>query len=442
LRSRIAVEVDGQLKTGRDVVVGALLGAEEFGFATGPLVSLGCVMMRVCHKNTCPVGVATQDPRLRKNFAGKPEHVINFMRFIALEVRELMAHLGFRTFSEMIGRADRLETKKAVEHWKARGLDFSKLLHQPRQASDAERFCQVPQNHRLEEALDHQMLVRLCGPALERREPVRTVIPIRNSNRAVGAMLGSEVTRRYGAAGLPDDTIRLHFKGAAGQSFGAFMPKGITFELEGDANDYIGKGLSGAKLVVYPPKGSTFRPEENIIIGNVALYGATSGEAFISGVAGERFGVRNSGVTAVVEGIGDHGCEYMTGGTVVVIGVTGRNFAAGMSGGVAYVLDEAGDFAVRCNKEMATLHGLAEDDVAELKRLLERHAELTRSLRARDILARWEAFAPKFIKVLPKDYARVLTALKKVKESGLAGEEAVMAAFEENIRDEARVGGG
>ena len=443
LRSRIAVEADGQLKTGRDVVIAALLGAEEFGFATAPLVTQGCIMMRVCHKNTCPVGVATQDPRLRQKFSGKPEYTVNFMRFIAMEVRELMAQLGFRKFEDMVGRSDCLETKKAVEHWKAKGLDFSRILHNPGPVSDSERYCRIPQNHRLEEALDHQMLLRLCEPALAGGERVRAIIPIRNCNRAVGTILGSEVTRRRGAAGLPDDTIHLHFKGSAGQSFGAFMPPGLTFELEGDANDYIGKGLSGARLVVYPPKNATFRPEENIIIGNVALYGATSGEAFFSGIAGERFCVRNSGATAVVEGLGDHGCEYMTGGLVVVLGRTGRNFAAGMSGGLACVLDEAGDFAVRCNMEMITLTSLAQSGETErVKALIERHAQLTRSPRARDLLARWEEAQAKFVVAIPKDYARVLRALAKVKESGLTGEEAVMAAFEENIRDVARVGGG
>jgi glutamate synthase domain-containing protein 2/glutamate synthase domain-containing protein 1/glutamate synthase domain-containing protein 3 len=442
LRSRIAVEVDGQMKTGRDVVIGALLGAEEFGFATGPLVSMGCIMMRVCHKNTCPVGVATQDPRLRKNFGGKPEHVINFMRFIAMEVRELMAQLGFRTVNEMVGRVDRLEMKKAVDHWKAKGLDFSRMFYQGSLPTDAERYCQIPQNHRLEESMDQQMLLRLCEPALERGESVRAVIPIRNCNRVVGTMLGSEVTRRYGVAGLPQDTIRLHFKGSAGQSFGAFMPPGITFVLEGDANDYIGKGLSGAHLVVHPPKEASFQPQESIIIGNVALYGATAGEAYFNGVAGERFCVRNSGAKAVVEGLGDHGCEYMTGGVVVTIGPTGRNFAAGMSGGVAYVLDEKGDFASNCNQEMVSLVPLEAEDLAELRRLVENHAAYTRSPRAAEVLAGWASFAPKFIKVLPKDYARVLKSMAKIKESGLTGDEAVMAAFEENVRDTARIGGG
>lgn len=443
LRGRIAVEADGQLKTGRDVVVAALLGAEEFGFATAPLVSMGCIMMRVCHKNTCPVGVATQDPRLRANFAGKPEHVVNFMRFIAQEVRELMAQLGFRTINNMIGRSDKLEMTKAIEHWKAKGLDFSTILYQPEISPFVKRFCQDLQDHELDKTLDRQMLLRLCQPALEAAEPVRATIPINNSNRVVGTMLGSEVTRRHGPEGLPDNTIQLHFKGSAGQSFGAFMPKGITFELEGDANDYFGKGLSGARLVVYPPRGSIFAPEENIIVGNVAFYGATSGEAYINGVAGERFCVRNSGARTVVEGIGDHGCEYMTGGTVVVLGHTGRNFAAGMSGGVAYVLDLENDFAKRCNQEMVTLSAVEdEQEIADLKTMVQRHLQWTKSRRAGTVLSLWKEYLPKFVKVMPKDYARVLAALQRVKDSGLSGEEAVMAAFEENTRDSARVGGG
>jgi glutamate synthase (ferredoxin) len=443
LRGRIAVEADGQLKTGRDVVIAALLGAEEFGFATAALVSMGCILMRVCHKNTCPVGVATQDPRLRKNFMGQPEHVESFMRFIAQEVRELMTQLGFKTINNMVGRSDKLEMIDAISHWKARGLDFSNIFHQPEVSPFVKRFCQDLQDHELDKTLDRQMLLRLCEPALSNRESVRATIPIHNSNRVVGTMLGSELTRRYGAGGLPDDTIRLHFKGSAGQSFGAFMPKGITFEVEGDANDYFGKGLSGARLIVFPPKGSTFAPEENIIIGNVAFYGATSGEAYINGVAGERFCVRNSGVNAVVEGIGDHGCEYMTGGRVVVIGRTGRNFAAGMSGGVGYVLDLEGDFAKTCNLEMVSLERLeGEDEIALVKGMIERHEEYTGSRRAATLLASWKEYLPKFVKVLPKDYARVLAALDRVRESGLSGEEAVMAAFVENTRDAARVGGG
>ena len=358
LRSRIVIETDGQLKTGRDVVIAALLGAEEYGFATAPLVVLGCVMMRVCQLDTCPVGVATQNPELRKKFTGDPAHVVNFMRFIAQEMRELMAKLGFRTIDEMIGRTDKLAPKRAVEHWKAKGLDFSNILYQPEVPAGVGRYCQISQDHGLDKALDNKVLLELCQPALEHGEPVAADLPIRNINRVVGTILGSEVTRRYGGEGLPDDTIRLRFHGSAGQSFGAFMPRGLTFVLEGDSNDYIGKGLSGGKIIVYPPAGSTFVPEENIIIGNVAFYGATGGEAYIRGVAGERFCVRNSGVQAVVEGVGDHGCEYMTGGRVVVLGQTGRNFAAGMSGGIAYVLDEAGDFQTAATRRWSTLRNL------------------------------------------------------------------------------------
>ncbi len=442
LRSRIAVETDGQLKTGRDVIIAALLGAEEFGFATAPLVALGCIMMRVCHLNTCPVGVATQDPNLRKNFTGDPAHAVNFMKFIAEEVRELMAQLGFRTVNEMIGRTDQLEPKKAIEHWKARGLDLSNILYQPNVPADVGRYCQVPQDHGLDKALDNTTLLKLCAPAIERKEKVIAELPIRNVNRVVGTILGSEITRRHGVEGLPEDTIRIHFKGSAGQSFGAFMPKGMTWILEGDANDYLGKGLSGGKIILYPPAGSTFVPEENIITGNVALYGATSGEAYIRGMAGERFCVRNSGVDAVVESVGDHGCEYMTGGRVVVLGPTGRNFAAGMSGGVAYVLDEAGDFEKRCNKQMVGLEKPDAEDAVALKTMIENHAINTRSARAAKILAAWDKYLPKFVKVMPKDYKRMLEAIKRVTDSGLSGEEAVMAAFEENAKDVARVGGG
>ena len=443
LRSRIAVETDGQLKTGRDVVIAAMLGAEEFGFATAPLDALGCIMMRVCHINTCPVGVATQDPELRKNFTGDPAHAVNFMRFVAEEVRELLGQLGFRKLTDLIGRTDRLEVKKAVDHWKARGLDFGHILYQPEVGPEVGRFCQIRQDHGLERALDNTLLLRLCEPALERREPVRATLPIRNTNRVVGTILGSEVTRRYGEEALPEDTIQIHFKGSAGQSFGAFMPKGITWILEGDANDYLGKGLSGGKIILYPPEGSTFVPEENIITGNVALYGATGGEAYIRGMAGERFCVRNSGVNAVVEAVGDHGCEYMTGGRVVVLGPTGRNFAAGMSGGIAYVLDETGDFHLRCNQQMVGLEELAEEEeIEEIRQMIQRHAQYTQSQRAWKVLALWQEMAPKFVKVMPKDFKRMRQAIQRVQQAGLSGEEAVMAAFEENAKDVARVGGG
>jgi glutamate synthase (ferredoxin) len=443
LRSRITVEVDGQLKTGRDVVIAALLGAEEFGFATAPLVALGCIMMRVCHLNTCPVGVATQDPKLRKLFVGSPDHVVNFMRFIAQEVRELMAQLGFRTINEMIGRTDRIEPKKAIGHWKADGLDFTKILHQPEIGPEVGRYRQIDQDHGIETSLDVTRLLEICEPAIERSERVHADLPIRNIHRVVGTITGSEITKKWGPNGLPEDTINLKFTGSAGQSFGAFVPKGMTLELEGDANDYFGKGLSGGKIIIYPPKGSTFTAAENIIIGNVAFYGATSGEAFVCGMAGERFGVRNSGVNAVVEAIGDHGCEYMTGGRVIVLGRTGRNFAAGMSGGIAYVLDEDDDFPARCNPEMVSLEELEDaDEIEEIWKLIQRHQAYTKSKRAAKVLANWRKLMPRFVKVMPKDYQRVLQAMKKVKEQGLSGDQAIMAAFEENIRDVARVGGG
>ncbi len=443
LRSRIIVETDGQLKTGRDVIIAALLGAEEFGFATAPLVAMGCIMMRVCHLNTCPVGVATQDPELRKRFAGQPEHVVSFMRMIAEEVRELMAQLGFRQMNKMIGRVDRLEVKKAVDHWKASGLDFSNILYQPEVPTDVGRFCQIGQDHGLDKALDNTVLLRLCAPAIENKEKVVAALPIRNVNRVVGTIVGSEITRRWGAEGLPEDTIEIQFSGSAGQSFGAFMPKGMTFTLEGDANDYVGKGLSGGKIIVFPQEQVTFVPEDNIIIGNVAFYGATGGEAYIRGMAGERFCVRNSGVTAVVESIGDHGCEYMTGGRVVILGPTGRNFAAGMSGGVAYILDEAGDFPARCNMQMVALEKLEDgDEIEKLWKLVQRHQTYTRSARAAKVLENWEQMVPKFVKVMPKDHKRVLEAMKRVEQSGLTGDQAIMAAFEENARDAARVGGG
>ncbi|MCS7160508.1 MAG: glutamate synthase large subunit [Gemmatales bacterium] len=442
LRSRIIVEVDGQLKTGRDVVIGALLGAEEFGFATAPLVALGCIMMRVCHLNTCPVGVATQDPRLREKFMGKPEHVVNFMRFIAQEVREYMAELGFRRFDDMVGRCDLLEFNDALAHEKARTLDYSAILYKPEVPSDWGTYCQIPQNHGIEKSLDWNVLLKLCRPALEEAQPVRATLPIRNTNRVVGTILGSEVTRRYGSDGLPEDTITLHFQGSAGQSFGAFIPRGITLILEGDANDYIGKGLSGGKIIVYPPRGSTFVPEENIIVGNVAFYGATSGEAYIYGMAGERFCVRNSGVCAVVEAVGDHGCEYMTGGRVVVLGPTGRNFAAGMSGGIAYVLDETGEFPRKCNLSMVKLFPLEDpDDVEEVREMIRKHAQYTGSRKAWKILALWEEYQPKFVKVYPNDYRRVIETQKRLRARGLPEEEVLMAAFEENARDLMRIGG-
>ncbi len=443
LRSRIVVETDGQLKTGRDVVIAALLGAEEFGFATAPLVAMGCIMMRVCHLNTCPVGVATQDPRLRKNFVGRPEDVVHFMRFIAQEVREWMAQLGFRNFNEMIGRVDRIEPRRAVEHWKAKGLDFSNVLYAPEVPSEVGRYCQMPQDHGLDKSLDITTLLDICRPAIESGTPVEATVPVRNVNRVVGTIVGNEVTKKWGADGLPDDTIRIHFKGSAGQSFGAFMPKGMTFRLEGDANDYFGKGLSGGRLIIHPPGGSSFAAEDNIIIGNVAFYGATGGEAYVRGMAGERFCVRNSGVNAVVEAVGDHGCEYMTGGRVVILGRTGRNFAAGMSGGVAYVLDESGGFPVRCNPAMVGLEKLEDaEEIAMVRGMIERHVALTGSERGRAVLASWAAKVPLFVRVMPRDYKRVLQSLKEAEARGLTGEQAATAAFEANARDVSRIGGG
>jgi len=441
LRSRIVVETDGQLKTGRDVIVAALLGAEEFGFATAPLVTLGCVMMRVCHLNTCPVGVATQDPKLRKKFTGDPAYVVNFMRFVAQEARELMAQLGFRTLNEMIGRVDRLEARRAVDHWKAKGLDFSSVLYAPSAGPDVGRYAQVPQDHGLEKSLDRTTLLDLAQPALERGEKVKAIVPIKNRNRVVGTILGSEVTRRYGGKGLPDDTIEFTFQGSAGQSFGAFVPRGVTLILDGDANDYFGKGLSGGKLVVYPPRSATFVPEKNIIIGNVAFYGATSGEAYVRGLAGERFAVRNSGVHAVVEGVGDHGCEYMTGGRVVVLGPTGRNFAAGMTGGVAYVWDVDGDFARKVNREMVETEPMSEEDIQEVHNLLVKHLLYTTSTVAKRVLEKGPALIGRFVKVMPKDYKRMVATIKKMHDAGMSGDQAIMAAFEENARDLARVGG-
>ncbi|MCC6353249.1 MAG: glutamate synthase large subunit, partial [Verrucomicrobiae bacterium] len=442
LRSRIVVEADGQLKTGRDVVIAALLGAEEFGFATAPLVVMGCIMMRACHLNTCPVGVATQNPELRRRFGGSPDHVVNFMRFIAMEVREIMARLGFRTLEEMVGRSDLLDTREAVDHWKAKGLDFSKIFYRPRVAAAVGQYCKIPQDHGIDRSLDVRELLGICGPAIERREKVAAELPIRNINRVVGTIVGSEVSLRWGAQGLPEDTIRLKFRGSAGQSFGAFLPRGMTLMLEGDANDYVGKGLSGGKIIVFPPREATFHPEDNIIVGNVAFYGATGGEAYIRGMAGERFCVRNSGVEAVIEAVGDHGCEYMTGGKVVVLGQTGRNFAAGMSGGIAYVLDTRGDFRERVNMEMVLLESLErEEEILAVRGMVERHLRHTGSTRGKYVLDLWEDLVPKFVKVIPKDYKRVLEAMERVRQAGLSGEEAVMAAFEANARDLARVSG-
>jgi len=408
LRDRIVVQTDGQMKTGRDVVIAALLGAEEYGFATAPLVVMGCIMMRVCHLNTCPVGIATQDPELRKTFTGKPEMVENFFRFIAREVRELMAQLGFRTIDEMIGRADCLDIDPAVDHWKAKGLDLSPLLQQPALPASVARRRVRAQDHGLEETLDND-LIRACLPALERKEPVDLKAFIRNADRTVGTMLGYEVTRRHGGCGLPDDSIRITFTGSAGQSFGAFVPRGIAMTLVGDANDGFGKGLSGGRLVAYPPPLSTFRSQDNIIIGNVAFYGATSGDGFVRGVAGERFCVRNSGATVVVEGVGDHACEYMTGGRVVVLGRTGRNFAAGMSGGVAYVLDADGTFERRCNRQMVDLEPLIDsDDIDFVRVAIVKHITLTGSRYAEALLGDMAMLRRRLVKVMPREYKRAL----------------------------------
>ncbi len=437
LRGRIAVQADGQMKTGRDVVVGALLGADEFGFATAPLVVEGCIMMRKCHLNTCPVGVATQDPELIKKFTGQPEHVVNYFFFVAEEVREWMAKMGFRRFDEMVGRADLLDMRRGIEHWKAQGLDFSRLFYRPPVEANVAIHQVDRQDHGLEHALDHS-LIEKAKAALEHRKPVQFSARILNRNRTVGAMLSGEVARRYGHAGLADDTIHVKFTGTAGQSFGAWLARGITFELEGDANDYVGKGLSGGRIVLHPPADCPIIPEDNIIVGNTVMYGAISGEAFFRGVAGERFCVRNSGATAVVEGVGDHGCEYMTGGTVVVLGKAGRNFAAGMSGGIAYVLDEEGDFTQRCNLSMVELEPVPEEDTAAaetgsngelethgmvqidhvagndaqlLKALIQRHLLHTGSERARRILENWATYLPRFVKVMPLEYRRALAEM-------------------------------
>ncbi|PZE19589.1 glutamate synthase large subunit [Paenibacillus xerothermodurans] len=442
LRSRVTVETDGKMMTGRDVVIAALLGAEEYGFATTPLIALGCIMMRVCQLDTCPVGVATQNPDLRKKYVGDPQHLVNFMHFVAQDARELMAELGFRTIEELVGHTEYLEMTQAVEHWKAKGIDLSPLLHKPDVGEDVGSFCSERQDHGLEKSLDMTQLLEICKPAFERKEHVHAVLQIQNVNRVVGTILGSEVTSRYGMEGLPHDTIRIHFNGSAGQSFGAFIPKGITLSLEGDANDYVGKGLSGGKLAIFPPSQSSFKAEKNIIIGNVALYGATDGEAYIRGIACERFAVRNSGVRAVVEGVGDHGCEYMTGGRVVILGPTGRNFAAGMSGGIAYVLDEQSTFKDNCNQDMVLLEPIEETyEAAELRTMIQWHETFTGSEVADRVLKNWGEYVWKFVKVIPKDYKRMFEAIERVKRSGLSQQEAMLVAFEENTKDVSRVSG-
>ncbi|HEY1721087.1 MAG TPA: glutamate synthase large subunit [Magnetospirillaceae bacterium] len=444
LRGRIAVQVDGGLRTGRDVIVGALLGADEFGFATAPLIAAGCIMMRKCHLNTCPVGVATQDPELRKKFTGKPEHVINYFFFVAEEVREIMAGLGVRKIDELIGRSDLLDARRAVEHWKAKGLDFSRLFYKPKPGPNVAIFNCEKQDHGIDRVLDRN-LIEMARPALESRKPVQIELPVHNYDRTVGAMLSGEVAKRYGHAGLPEDTIDIKLTGIAGQSFGAFLAHGVTLELTGEGNDYVGKGLSGGRIVIMPPAKSKRVAEENIILGNTVLYGATEGECYFRGVAGERFAVRNSGAIAVVEGVGDHGCEYMTGGVVAVLGASGRNFAAGMSGGVAYVLDEAGDFKQRANLSMVELEAIKAEpvastahangaapnvfadlmtgDAARLRFLIENHRRYTNSARAKQILDNWDSFLPKFVKVMPIDYKQAMLATKKAQAVKPAGAE-------------------
>jgi glutamate synthase (NADPH/NADH) large chain len=425
LRGRIAVQVDGGLRTGRDVIIGALLGADEFGFATAPLIVSGCIMMRKCHLNTCPVGVATQDPELRKRFTGQPEHVVNYFFMVAEDVRQWMAKLGFRNFNELIGRSDVLDMHRAITHWKTQGLDFSRIFYKPVVDGSTAIYQTEKQEHGLEHALDHELIAQ-ARPALDNAQAVIINTPIHNVNRTFGAMLSGEVAKRYGHKGLPDDTIAINVKGTAGQSFGAFLAQGISIALEGEGNDYVGKGMSGGRIAIYKPKDCPVIPSENIIVGNTVLYGAISGECYFSGVGGERFAVRNSGATAVIEGVGDHGCEYMTGGVVVVLGKTGRNFAAGMSGGIAYILDEAGDFDKLCNLTMVELDPIRTDeadsqdlsdmtrhDAQRLKQLVENHLHYTNSERARHILDNWQAYLPRFVKVMPVDYRE---ALKKISE--------------------------
>jgi glutamate synthase (NADPH/NADH) large chain len=427
LRGRIAVQTDGGLRTGRDVIIASMLGADEFGFATIALIVEGCIMMRKCHLNTCPVGVATQDPELRKKFTGKPEDVVNYFMFVAEDVREIMAKLGFRTINEMIGRTDKLDMRQSISHWKAKGLDFSKILYRPEVTPDVAVYNCEQQDHGLDKALD-QTLIKQAQPALEHRTPVQIETAIYNSNRTFGAMLSGEVAKRYGHAGLPENTINIKATGCAGQSFGAFLARGVSVELIGEANDYVGKGLSGGRLVIYPPKECPIVPEENIVVGNTVLYGAIAGECYFRGIGGERFAVRNSGAIAVIEGVGDHGCEYMTGGVVVVIGSSGRNFAAGMSGGIAYVLDETGDFERRCNLSMVELEPIVEEktaasidimqdmtshDALRLKTLIEKHLHYTNSSRAKEILDNWADYLPKFVKIMPVDYRRALMQMRQ-----------------------------
>ncbi|MGB5398479.1 MAG: glutamate synthase-related protein, partial [Gammaproteobacteria bacterium] len=418
LRSRVVVQTDGQLKTGRDVAIAAILGAEEFGFSTAPLITLGCIMMRKCHLNTCPVGIATQDPELRKKFSGKPEHIVNYLFMVAEDLREIMAQLGFRTVNDMIGRVDVLETDIAVDHWKMKGIDLSTILAPAVRAHEGVGvYCSMKQNHGLERALDNQ-IIALAQAAIEKGEKVNIELPVINTNRVVGTMLSHELAKAHKGKPLPENTVHIRLKGSAGQSLGAWLYQGVTIELEGDANDYVGKGLSGGRIVVYPPGNSSFVAEENIIVGNVCLYGATGGEVFIRGIAAERFCVRNSGASTVVEGVGDHGCEYMTGGRVVVLGDTGRNFAAGMSGGIAYLWDPNQQSSDKCNPDMIELEAVeADEDIAELRQLIEKHLAYTGSGVARKLLDNWEASLAQFVKVMPIDYKRVLQQMKQQSSS-------------------------
>jgi glutamate synthase (ferredoxin) len=416
LRGRIVVQTDGMIRTAKDVAIATLLGAEEYGIATASLVVLGCIMMRKCHLNTCPVGVATQDPELRKKFTGQPEHVVNFFFMLAEELRELMAKLGFRTIDEMVGRVDRLDTRAAIAHWKAKGLDFSTILHKPEVPKHVKTHREESQDHGIERSLDMTTLLGLCRPALEERKPVKLDLPIRNINRTVGTILSSEVTRRHGAGGLPDGTIRITFTGSAGQSLMAFGVPGVEVTVVGDVNDYCAKGLSGGRVIVRPVKDALFKAEDNVIAGNVVAYGATSGEIYIRGICGERFCVRNSGAEAVVEGTGDHGCEYMTGGRAVILGETGRNFAAGMSGGVAYVWDATGTFRPKVNLEMVALEELDQRDLDYVKGRIEKHVAYTDSARGKEILAAWPTEQKRFVKVMPTDYKRALAELRRLAE--------------------------
>ncbi|MDY2782009.1 MAG: glutamate synthase-related protein, partial [Candidatus Pseudoruminococcus sp.] len=432
LRGRVVIETDGKLMTGRDVLVAALLGAEEYGFATAPLVTMGCVMMRVCNLDTCPVGIATQNPELRKRFKGKPEYVINFMHFIAQELREYMAKLGIRTVDELVGRSDLLKVKETEDGSKEGKIDMTNILRNPYVGEDVPRIFNPADKYdfELEKTIDEKVIMKKLGSALKNKTKKSIDIDVTNTDRSVGTIFGSEITKRYHDNTLDDDFFVVRCHGAGGQSFGAFIPKGLTLELEGDSNDYFGKGLSGGKLKVYPPKGSNFKRDENIIIGNVALYGATSGKAFISGVAGERFCVRNSGAIAVAEGVGDHGCEYMTGGRVVILGKTGKNFAAGMSGGIAYVLDEDSDLYMKMNKELVSIGGVKDKyDIAELRDIIQEHVDATNSPKGKEILDNFEYYLPKFKKILPNDYAKMMQAIFVLEEKGMSPEQAKIEAF-------------